>query len=104
MMAGLPQGWLAELNDEGALFDDPDGRAAVLSEMAFAAHRRGEVDTYQLSDMLEFVESGRYHALNEIEDWYAIGLFKYESVEEWGGDVLGRIVVGRGPGKGETAV
>lgn len=75
MMAGLPQGWLAELNDEGALFDDPDGRADVLSEMAFAAHRRGEVDADQLSDMLEFVESARYHGLNEVEECYAISLF-----------------------------
>lgn len=89
MMAELPHGWLAELNDEGALFDDPDGRAAVLREMAFAARRRGEVDADQLSDMLEFVESGRYHALNEIEDWYEIGLFgNHEALPDCGYQVI----------------
>jgi hypothetical protein len=38
MMAGLPNGWLVELGDQTALITDPDGRAAVLSEMAYAAH------------------------------------------------------------------
>lgn len=38
MMVGLPQAWVAELDDQVALIADPDGRAAVLSEMAYAAH------------------------------------------------------------------
>lgn len=37
MMAGLPPAWLAELDDQVALVTDPDGRAGVLSEMAYAA-------------------------------------------------------------------
>lgn len=62
-MIGIPQAWLAELNDQPALVADPDGRAAVLSEMAMAAHRRREVDADQLLEMLEFAESGRLWAL-----------------------------------------
>ena len=68
MMVGLPQAWLDELNDQAELLTDPDGRAAVLSEMAMAAHRRREVDAEQLSEMLEFVEAARYFGLNEVEE------------------------------------
>ncbi|MCE1058686.1 hypothetical protein LU646_12445 [Pseudomonas alloputida] len=67
MMAGLPQAWVAELDDQTSLVEDPDGRAAVLSEMAYAAHRRQEVDGGDLVDMLEIVESARLWAL----DWAA---------------------------------
>lgn len=64
MMVGLPQAWVAELDDQVALVEDPDGRAAVLSEMAYAAHRRQEVDEGDLVDMLEIVESARLWALD----------------------------------------
>lgn len=63
MMAGIPQAWVAELDDQTALLTDPDGRAAVLSEMAYAARRRQEVDEGDLVDMLEIVESARLWAL-----------------------------------------
>ena len=63
MMVGIPQAWVAELDDQTALINDPDGRAAVLSEMAYAAHRRQEVDDGDLVDMLEIVESARLWAL-----------------------------------------
>ena len=43
--------------DNCALVGDPDGRAAVLAEVAKAAHRRHEVDAAKLSDMLEFAEA-----------------------------------------------
>lgn len=68
MMSDLPQAWLAELNDQCALVTDPDGRARVLCEMAFAARRRHDVDAWQLSEMLEFVESARLWALVEHEE------------------------------------
>ncbi|MFK0309745.1 hypothetical protein ACIQUF_00735 [Pseudomonas sp. NPDC090233] len=103
-MSKLPKAWLWELDDQGALVTDPDGRAAVLSEMAYAAHRRREVDADGLADMLEFTEAARYWALMEVEEAFHIGLFKYESVEEWGGDEPGRIVVGRTPGWGTPGV
>ena len=64
MMVGIPQAWVAELDDQVALIADPDGRAAVLSEMAYAAHRRQEVDDGDLVDMLEIVESARPWALD----------------------------------------
>ncbi|OAS04606.1 hypothetical protein AYO08_14715 [Pseudomonas putida] len=64
MMVGIPQAWVAELDDQVALIADPDGRAAVLSEMAYAAHRRQEVDEGDLVDMLEIVESARLWALD----------------------------------------
>lgn len=64
-MAGLPQAWLVELNDQVALVADPDGRAAVLEEMAHAARRRQEIADEDLVDMLEIVESARLWALEE---------------------------------------
>ncbi|AHZ77269.1 MULTISPECIES: hypothetical protein [Pseudomonas] len=63
MATELPQAWLSELNDQVALVADPDGRAAVLDEMAYAARRRREVDDGDLVDMLEIVESARLWAL-----------------------------------------
>ncbi|WP_256248250.1 hypothetical protein [Pseudomonas sp. NBRC 111124] len=63
MMDGLPLAWLAELNDQSALMSDPDGRAAVLCEMAFSAHRRNQVDDEGLAEMLEFAEAARLWAL-----------------------------------------
>ena len=63
MATELPGAWLAELNDQVALVADPDGRAAVLDEMAYAARRRREVDDGDLVDMLEIVESARLWAL-----------------------------------------
>ena len=67
MATDLPQAWLAELNDQTALVADPDGRAAVLSEMAYAGHRRKEVDDGDLVDMLELAEAARLWALDESE-------------------------------------
>ncbi|PYG79820.1 MULTISPECIES: hypothetical protein [unclassified Pseudomonas] len=67
MATELPQAWLAELNDQVALVADPDRRAAVLDEMAYAARRRREVDDGDLIDMLEIVESARLWALDESE-------------------------------------
>ncbi|WP_144180450.1 MULTISPECIES: hypothetical protein [unclassified Pseudomonas] len=64
MMAGIPKAWLDELNDQTALITDPDGRATVLSEMAYAAHRRQEVDEGDLVEMLEIVDSARLWALD----------------------------------------
>ncbi|CAB5623593.1 hypothetical protein [Pseudomonas asiatica] len=63
MATELPGAWLAELNDQVALVADPDGRAAVLSEMAYAAHRRQEIDESDLVDMLELAEAARLWAL-----------------------------------------
>ena len=79
---------------------DPDGRAAVLDEMAYAAHRRREVSAENLVDMLELSEAARAWGLTEFELAYHIGLFKYESWEEGVSDEPGRIVVGRTPGWG----
>ena len=97
MMAGIPQAWLDELNDRFALVTDPEGRAAVLDEMAYAAYRRREVGDENLVDMLELTESARAWALLEHEEAWHIGLFQYEG---WVDREPGRIVVGRAPGKG----
>ncbi|AJQ46296.1 MULTISPECIES: hypothetical protein [Pseudomonas] len=67
-MLSLPSAWLDELNDQPALVADPDGRAAVLAELAVFAHRRGDVDADQLADMLEFAEAARLWALIEHEE------------------------------------
>ncbi|MGV5490209.1 hypothetical protein ACK1VC_06870 [Pseudomonas sp. XP2] len=75
MMTRIPRAWIDELNDRFALVTDPEGRAAVLSEMAYAAHRRRDVDDNDLVDMLELAEAGRMWALMEHEEAWAIGLF-----------------------------
>ncbi len=86
----LPAAWLDELNDQPALVTDPDGRAAVLCE----------IDSGELSEMLEFAEAAREWALLEHEEAFHIGLFQYESAAEWERDEPGRIVVGGAPERG----
>ncbi|WP_423812711.1 hypothetical protein [Pseudomonas peradeniyensis] len=73
-LAGIPQPWLDELSDSPALVTDPDGRAAVLEEMAYAASRRREIDAGVLSDMLELTEAARIWALLEHEEAFHIGI------------------------------
>jgi len=97
MMNGVPKAWLDELNDRFALVTDPDGRAAVLGEMAYAAHRRREVGDDNLADMLELAEAARAWALLEHEEAWHLGLFEYEG---WIEHDRERIVVGGTPGKG----
>ncbi|MGM3216749.1 hypothetical protein ACSQ5K_16450 [Pseudomonas sp. PhalM4] len=101
MMAGIPQAWMDELNDRFALVTDPEGRAAVLDEMAYAAHRRREVGDENLVDMLELVESARAWALLEHEEAWHLGLFEYEG---WSEHDPGRIAVGGTPGRAKRAV
>lgn len=76
---------------------DPDGRAAVLDEMAYAAHRRREVSAENLVDMLELAESARAWALLEYEEAWHLGLFECEG---WVEREPGRIAVGGTPGRG----
>jgi len=56
-MSGLPRAWLAKLDDQFALITDPDGRAFVLGEIAYPAHRRRELIAEDLTDMLELAEA-----------------------------------------------
>lgn len=88
MMAGIPKAWLDELNDQFSLVTDPDGRAAVLDEMAYAAHRRREVSSENLVDMLELSEAARLWALTEHEEAWAIGLFVGSEPDQPGWKVL----------------
>lgn len=89
-MAGIPQAWLDELNDRFALVTDPDGRSAVLDEMAYAAHRRREVSEDNLVDMLELSDAAKAWALLEHEEAWHLCLFEYEC---WVEREPGRIVV-----------
>ncbi|WP_409307666.1 hypothetical protein [Pseudomonas putida] len=93
MMAGIPKAWLDELNDQFSLITDPDGRAAVLDEMAYAAHRRHEVNSENLVDMLELAEAGRVWALMEHEEAWAIGLFDDSEADHHAGY---RVIKGSG--------
>lgn len=80
---GIPRPWLDEIGDRVELIADPDGRALVMTEMAMAAHRRREVASDTLSEMLELVEAARFWAHNEREEGFAMGLLKFESEAEW---------------------
>lgn len=62
-----PNSWLADLNDQEALLNDPEAWSACLSVKAQAAVESGDVDARQLSDMLEFVEAGRLWGLSASE-------------------------------------
>lgn len=68
-VAGIPQPWIDELNDQMAMITDPDGRSAVMAEMAVSAHRRRDVDAEALAEMLELAEAARLwaHAEHEAE-------------------------------------
>ncbi|HEK1684125.1 TPA: hypothetical protein SMR42_000430 [Pseudomonas putida] len=63
METDLSAAWLAELHDRVALLADPDGRVAVLNEMAYAARRRRDIGEDALVDMLELAEAARMWAL-----------------------------------------
>lgn len=67
--AGIPQPWIDELNDQMAMITDPDGRSAVMAEMAVSAHRRQDVNAGALAEMLELAEAARLwaHAEREAE-------------------------------------
>lgn len=75
MSLDLPRPWLAELHDSFELIVDPHGRAEVLAEMAFAAHRRRVVDDGELSHMPEFAEAARLWVLQEQEEAWNLGIF-----------------------------
>lgn len=74
MANDLPPAWLAELDDQPALVGDPDGRAAVLSEMAWAAHRRSAINAEHLSYMLELAEAARLWALEHEQSCGMLGV------------------------------
>lgn len=80
----FPSAWLAELDDRFSLITDPDGRAEVLSEMAYAARRRHEVDDSVLCEMLELVDAAKLWALTEHEEASVIGLFDNQERDEPG--------------------
>lgn len=66
-MSRIPTAWMDELDDQVAFLMDPDGREAVLSEMALAAHWAGRIDACVLADMLELAEAGRLWAMEDLE-------------------------------------
>ncbi|WP_205621216.1 hypothetical protein [Pseudomonas cremoricolorata] len=82
-MSRIPTAWMDELDDQVAFLMDPDGREAVLSEMAVAAHRAGRIDACVLADMLELAEAGRLWAMEDLETVFpmpAVG----EQKDGWG--------------------
>ena len=76
MNSYIPEAWLEALNNQPSWIDKPDEWAAMLSARAMDLHRRHQVDSGTLSDMLEMVEAGLWYMLVEREEAYAIGLFR----------------------------
>ncbi len=72
-----PQAWIAELGDRVGLISDPDARAAVLRDLAYACYRDHQVSYDQMADMLELVDAARWWAFNEQEEAWALGMFDY---------------------------
>ena len=98
----IPETWTRELDDWSELITDPDGRAAVLAEMAYAARRRRDINDAELTDMLELAEAGRVWALSEHEEAWVLGIIVNETKEEWAEGEPGRITVGQNGLKGSS--
>lgn len=74
-MQGYPEEWIHEFKKDNEFALNPHGRCAALCDMAYAMHRRREISSDQLQDMLELAESGKEWGLGELEEAWDIGLF-----------------------------
>ncbi|ASN67961.1 hypothetical protein 3S4_38 [uncultured Caudovirales phage] len=77
MMSSLPREWVAALDNIFDLATDPEKHAAKLVSMALECRRRRQVGEMQLSEMLEMADAARLFGLNDHEEMYEMGLFKY---------------------------
>lgn len=67
--------WQAAINQRFDLITDPERQRSKLVGLAMLAHGRRQVDSDELSEMLEQSDAARLWALSELEEAGAIGLF-----------------------------
>jgi len=57
-----------EINDKDALLKDPESHTRNLSERAKAAHTQSIISSEDLSELLEWIDSGYEWAVEELVD------------------------------------
>lgn len=70
--------WQSGINRSDEFISDPDGYRDGLADLAMLAYERRQVDSGELSEMLELTDAARLWALIEYEEAYEIGLFIYD--------------------------
>ena len=80
--------WQSGINSRHELLGDPDGYRHSLVDFAMLAYQRHQVDSSELSEMLELTDAARLWALIEYEEAYEIGLFIYDEFPSDKGPVL----------------
>ena len=73
--------WQAAIKQRFDLVTDPEGHWRKLVALAMLAHKRRQVCSGELSEMLELADAAKLWALIEWEEAEAIGLLKEEAVD-----------------------
>ena len=73
--------WQALIKQRFDLVTDPEGHWRKLVDLAMLAHKRRQVCSGELSEMLELADAAKLWALIEWEEAEAIGLLKEEAVD-----------------------
>ena len=73
--------WQAAIKQRFDLVTDPETQWRKLVDLAMLAHKRRQVCSGELSEMLELADAAKLWALIEWEEAEAIGLLKGESVD-----------------------
>lgn len=73
--------WHAAINQRFDLITDPELQWRKLVGLAMLAHGRRQVDSGELSEMLEQSDAARLWALSELEEAGASGLFCNNATE-----------------------
>ena len=74
-------GWQALIKQRFDLVTDPEGHWRKLVDLAMLAHKRRQVCSGELSEMLELADAAKLWVLIEWEEAEAIGLLKEEAVD-----------------------
>lgn len=73
--------WHAAINQRFDLITDPELQWSKLVGLAMLAYGRSQVDSGELSEMLEQSDAARLWALSELEEAGASGLFCNDATE-----------------------
>lgn len=73
--------WQAAIKQRFDLVTDPEAQWRKLVDLAMLAHKRRQVCSGELSEMLELADAAKLWALIEWEEAEAIGLLNEEAVD-----------------------